>query len=169
MVRVELAWLGALAEAGLLKPERVPSSLSPGRLDPVAVEGAGNPVPALIDAIRAQMTDDDVAALLHKGLTSQDVLDTALVLVARDALSAVVSSLDFAADALASLADEHRGTVMSGRTLTQHAVPVTFGLKAAQWLVGVVEATERVDRVRSTLPVQCGGAAGTLALASELV
>ena len=58
---------------------------------------------------------------------------------------------------------------MSGRTLTQHAVPIAFGLKAAQWLVGVVEAAERVDRVRSTLPVQCGGAAGTMALASELV
>jgi len=133
------------------------------------VEGAGNPVPALVDAMRAQITDADVAACLHKGLTSQDVLDTALVLVARDALSAVSSSLDLVADALASLADDHRDTVMAGRTLTQHAVPVTFGLKAAQWLVGVVDAQARVRRVRSTLPVQCGGAAGTMALASELV
>src|SRR5206468_443622 len=63
--------------------------------------------------------------------------------------------------------DEHRGTVMPARTLLQQAVPTIFGLKAAGWLVGVVEARERLTRAADALPAQLGGAAGTLAGAGE--
>jgi 3-carboxy-cis,cis-muconate cycloisomerase len=174
LVRTEVAWLRALADAGLLKAEQVTAveeAVAAVRpvLDPATVEAAGNPVPALLGALRAATDDPDVKDLWHKGLTSQDTLDTALMLVARDALDRIGGALEATAAELAGLADEHRGSVMAGRTLTQHAVPVTFGLKAAQWLVGVVEAADAVAAVRRSLPVQCGGAAGTLSLAADLV
>ena len=174
LVRTELAWLRTLAAAGLLKSEQVAAAAqsvasSHLRLDAAAVEATGNPVPALLDALRDCVEDADVAAMLHLGLTSQDTLDTALMLLARDALELVGAALETTAVELARLAEDHRGSVMAGRTLTQHAVPVTFGLKAAQWLAGVVEAADAVVDVRRRLPVQCGGAAGTLSLAGDLV
>jgi len=92
-----------------------------------------------------------------------------MMLLARDALTRITADLGSLADSLARLADAHRGSVMAGRTLTQYAVPVTFGLKAAQWLTGVLDARHAVAAVDAALPVQCGGAAGTLALAGELV
>ena len=67
------------------------------------------------------------------------------------------------------LAAEHRATVMAGRTLTQYAVPVTFGLVCAQWLTGFQDALDDVTATSSGLPVQCGGAAGTLSLAAEVL
>jgi 3-carboxy-cis,cis-muconate cycloisomerase len=130
------------------------------------VEEAGNPVLPLVKALRAEL-DDDTAALVHRGLTSQDVLDSALMLLAKDALAGLDEDLGLLVSALAVLADTHRDTVMAGRTLTQHAVPVTFGLKAAQWLVGVLDA--RAALARLALPVQCGGAAGTLSKAADLL
>jgi len=173
MVRTELAWLRALASAGVLKPEQVEltvEGLSGGLVvDPAAVEATGNPVPALVSSLRTTIDDAGVAALVHSGLTSQDTLDTALMLIAADVLDRISDSLEQVAAELALLADRHRGSVMAGRTLTQHAVPVTFGLKAAQWLVGVLDARAAVIDCRRSLPVQCGGAAGTLSLAADLV
>lgn len=170
MVRVESTWLHALAGAGQLDPEN--ATVLDGRVveipRPRTVEGPGNPVPPLVAALRHDL-DPETAALVHRGLTSQDTLDTALMLLARDVLDAVTTDLDTVAAELASLAERHRGSVMAGRTLTQYAVPVTFGLKTAQWLVGVLEASDAADAVRRSLPVQCGGAAGTLALAADLV
>jgi 3-carboxy-cis,cis-muconate cycloisomerase len=122
-----------------------------------------------VAALRAAVDDQRRARLVHRGLTSQDVLDTALVLLARDALARTRTDLRTCVAELAVLADRHRATVMVGRTLTQYAVPVTFGLKAAQWLSGALDALERVDEAISRLPVQCGGAAGTLSLAAERV
>src|SRR5439155_20513674 len=75
----------------------------------------------------------------------------------------VLGDLDGAAAACARLAGEHRATLMAGRTLLQQALPTTFGVKAAGWLVALVEARERLAGVRSRLAVQLGGAAGTLA------
>jgi 3-carboxy-cis,cis-muconate cycloisomerase len=174
MVRVELAWLRALSGAGLLKPEQVAAaeeqllSLRP-ELDPVAVESSGNPVKPLVDTLRSALEDPEVSAQLHRGLTSQDVLDTALMLMARNVLDHVSGSLTATAADLARLADDHRGSVMPGRTLTRYAVPVTFGLTAAQWLAGVLDSLDAFAAVRAALPIQCGGAAGTLSLAGELV
>jgi len=169
MVRTELAWLRALASAGVLKPEQAELTVARVVVDPAAVEATGNPVPALVSALRTTIDDVGVAALVHRGLTSQDTLDTALMLLAREVLDRVADSLERVAAELALLADQHRGSVMAGRTLTQHAVPVTFGLKAAQWLVGVLDARAAVIACRRSLPVQCGGAAGTLSLAADLV
>jgi 3-carboxy-cis,cis-muconate cycloisomerase len=99
---------------------------------------------------------------LHAGLTSQDVLDTALVLCLRDAVAAVSADLAAQISAVAVLADEHRATPMAGRTLTQHAVPITFGLKAAGWLQGLLDARDQLEAA-AALPAQFGGAAGSLA------
>ncbi|WSA96992.1 3-carboxy-cis,cis-muconate cycloisomerase [Streptomyces sp. NBC_01795] len=125
----------------------------------------GNPVIPLVADLTAAVAarDRDAAAFVHRGATSQDILDTATMLVASRALRPVLADLDRTADALARLAAAHRDTPMPGRTLTQHAVPTTFGLKAAGWRALVLDAAERLDAARAALPVQLGGAAGTLA------
>jgi len=175
LLRVEVAWLRALSTVGAVDAEDVDAIETAGgawQVDLATLgaetEAAGNPVVPLVKGLREAVGDERLARIVHRGLTSQDVLDTALVLLARDALSRTRDELTAAARALAALADQHRGTVMAGRTLTQYAVPVTFGLKAAQWLAGVLDAREQVDTVLAGLPVQCGGAAGTLALVGEL-
>ncbi len=123
---------------------------------------AGNPVEPLVRALRDRVGEEH-GAYVHRGATSQDVLDTAAVLVARSACERI--DLARVADLCAKLADEHRRTVMAARTLLQQAVPTTFGYKAAGWLVGIVEARERLMRV--VLPAQLGGAAGTLAAVGD--
>jgi 3-carboxy-cis,cis-muconate cycloisomerase len=104
------------------------------------------------------------AEFVHRGSTSQDIFDTALMLVARRTLDLLIADLDGTAEALRGLAEEHRSTLMPGRTLALHAVPTTFGLKAAGWLGSVRDAADRLRALRADrLPVQLGGAAGTLA------
>ncbi|MFD4946978.1 3-carboxy-cis,cis-muconate cycloisomerase [Streptomyces sp. NPDC058409] len=125
----------------------------------------GNPVIPLVADLTAAVAERDrqAAAHVHRGATSQDILDTAAMLVAARALEPVLADLGRAAGALARLAAEHRDTPIAGRTLTQHAVPTTFGLKAAGWRSLVLDAHERLAAVRAALPAQLGGAAGTLA------
>ncbi|NGN91932.1 3-carboxy-cis,cis-muconate cycloisomerase [Nocardioides sp. KC13] len=167
MVRVEEAWLAAIVSSGIA-PEEARTPLAglvseddvPGLAE--GAEGGGNPVIGLVKVLRGRL-DGEPARWLHKGLTSQDVVDTALVLCLRDVLERVEEELASQAVSLVGLARDHRATVMSGRTLTQHAVPITFGLKAATWLGGLTDATEPLRRARTSLPAQIGGAAGTLA------
>jgi 3-carboxy-cis,cis-muconate cycloisomerase len=124
---------------------------------------SGNPVPGLVAALR-RAVPPDAADTVHRGATSQDIIDTAAMLLARGALEAIAGDLAAAADGCARLAAAHRDTLMIGRTLLQQAVPVTFGLVAAGWLTGLDEAGETAARVRAQrLAVQFGGAAGTLA------
>jgi 3-carboxy-cis,cis-muconate cycloisomerase len=124
----------------------------------------GNPVPGLARVLTRRVTDPAARAAVHQGATSQDIMDTAAMLLARDALGAAVSDLTAAAGAAARLADTSRGTLMIGRTLLQQAVPTTFGMVAAGWLAGLDSAVEWLAFVRDTrLAVQFGGAAGTLA------
>lgn len=104
---------------------------------------------------------DEATAWVHRGATSQDILDTALMLVARRARAHILADLDATAASLARLATEDRATPLPGRTLTQHAVPTTFGLKAAGWRHLVLDARDRLASL--ALPAQLGGAAGTLA------
>ncbi|MBD0735616.1 3-carboxy-cis,cis-muconate cycloisomerase [Streptomyces sp. CBMA29] len=125
----------------------------------------GNPViPLVADLSRAVAERvPEHGEFVHRGATSQDILDTALMLVADRALNGLTADLRRAADTLGALAARHRATLMPGRTLTQHAVPTTFGLKAAGWRSLVLDAHDRLVRVRRSLPAQLGGAAGTLA------
>ena len=120
---------------------------------------AGNPVEPLVRRLRERSKD------VHRGATSQDILDTAAALVSRDATALIARELDAVASTCAELAEAHRATVMAGRTLLQQAVPTTFGLKTASWLVGILHARSRLAGMR--LPAQLGGAAGTLAALGE--
>ncbi|MFJ8591436.1 3-carboxy-cis,cis-muconate cycloisomerase [Streptomyces sp. NPDC093598] len=122
----------------------------------------GNPViPLVADLTKA--VGEAYGPYVHRGATSQDIMDTATMLVASRTLDPVLADLGRTEQALSRLATAHRDTAMPGRTLTQHAVPTTFGLKAAGWRWLVLDARDRVQAVRESLPAQLGGAAGTLA------
>ncbi|SCZ16746.1 3-carboxy-cis,cis-muconate cycloisomerase [Streptomyces sp. NBC_01707] len=122
----------------------------------------GNPViPLVVDLTAA--VPEDARPYVHRGATSQDILDTAAMLVASRTLTTVLDDLERAAGEVARHAATHRDTQMAGRTLTQHAVPTTFGLKAAGWRALILDARDRLSAVRASLPAQLGGAAGTLA------
>ena len=124
--------------------------------------GGGNPViPLVADLTKA--AGEEYGPYVHRGATSQDIMDTATMLVAVRTLDLVLADLGRTERALARLAAEHRDTAMPGRTLTQHAVPTTFGLKAAGWRSLTLDARDRIKAVRDALPAQLGGAAGTLA------
>jgi 3-carboxy-cis,cis-muconate cycloisomerase len=168
MIRVEHAWLTALAGQGLADltvPDDLATLVGPDDLPRLAVdaESGGNPLIPLLKLLRARLRGRNTAAAgwLHKGLTSQDVVDTAIVLCLRDAHDRIRADLRAQIGVLSRLAGEHRETRMAGRTLTQHAIPITFGLKAAGWLTGVLDARDQLAAVQ--LPVQIGGAAGSLA------
>ena len=173
MLRAEAALALAEARAGLIPheaAEAIVSCCDAERFDPEEIGRAGlavgNPVPALVKALTAAVRDvsEEAARHVHKGATSQDITDTAAMLVSRNALDLILAEVDGIASACARRADDHRGTVMAGRTLLQQALPVTFGLKAAGWLVSVLEARRRLVEVRTGgLVAQLGGAAGTLA------
>ncbi|HEY2506110.1 MAG TPA: lyase family protein [Streptosporangiaceae bacterium] len=124
----------------------------------------GNPVAALVRALSEQLPAGPARDAVHKGATSQDIIDTAAMLLARRAMDAIEADLSAASVRAAALAAEHVSTVMTGRTLLQHAVPVTFGLIAAGWLTAIDDARRDLTQVRVTrLAIQFGGAAGTLA------
>ncbi|MFJ9467770.1 3-carboxy-cis,cis-muconate cycloisomerase [Streptomyces caniferus] len=131
----------------------------------VRARRGGNPVIPLVADLTAALPAD-TAPYVHRGATSQDIMDTATMLVVARALPLVAADLRRTADALGRLAEEHRTTPMPGRTLTQHAVPTTFGLKAAGWRHLLLDALDRLSRIE--LPAQLGGAAGTLAAAETL-
>lgn len=169
MLEVEGALATAEARAGVISADAaaaVGAACDPARFDAaeLAAQGraAGNPAEPLVRALRAAVAGEGRDAV-HWGATSQDVVDTAMVLVARRALGHVLGYLDAVADGCAGLARTHRDTVLAGRTLLQQAVPTTFGLKAAGWLVATVEARRGLVRARAGLAAQLGGAAGTLA------
>lgn len=123
----------------------------------------GNPAGPLVRALTARVTPR-AAAYVHLGATSQDVSDTAAMLVTARGFDALRTELRSAAALLAGLAEEHAYTVMPGRSLLQQAPPVTFGLTAASWLGGITAAQTRLDGIRrDRLAVQFGGAVGTLA------
>ncbi len=116
----------------------------------------------LVEALRAAV-GPGVAPSVHFGSTSQDVLDTAAMLVARRALEPILADAAGAAAAAAARARAHRDTPMLARTLLQQALPTTFGLKAAGWTTGIDEARGALAEVAVRgLAVQVGGAVGTL-------
>ncbi len=131
-----------------------------------ASRGAANPVVALADHLTRAVaeTDTESSYFVHRGSTSQDIFDTASMLVVTRALQTILEDLTRIAAALARLAWTYRDSPIAGRTLGMHAVPTTFGAKAAGWLTAILDAHQRVAPLASGgLPVQLGGAAGTLA------
>jgi 3-carboxy-cis,cis-muconate cycloisomerase len=173
MLDAEGALAVAQARSGLIPEEAAKTIVSrcdAGLFDPEEIghqgRAAGNPVPPLVRSLTAAVSDisEDAARYVHKGATSQDITDTAAMLVAKRALDLILAELDGISSACARLAESHRDTIMAGRTLLQQAMPTTFGLKAASWLVSVLETRKKLVEVRSSrLAAQLGGAAGTLA------
>lgn len=177
MLDVEVAWVRVQAGLGLVTDDLVgpvAAAADVARFDVSALaregEVGGNPVLPVVRALRSEVGREspEAAAVVHRGLTSQDVLDTAVSLVAKGRLATIGEELGVAVEACAGLASAHRDAVMVARTLGQPALPTTFGLKAAGWLSALDEAAIFVDAARELAPVQCGGAAGTLAAIDAL-
>jgi 3-carboxy-cis,cis-muconate cycloisomerase len=167
MLDVEEALARACAAEGLIAAdaaEAIAAACVADRFD-VAQLGreaadSATPVVGLVKALRAAVpasAREDV----HLGATSQDIADTALMLITRRALRPLLADAQAAADAAARLADEHRATPMIGRTLLQQALPITFGLRAADWLVALDEGRRALAAVDAgVLAVQMGGPVG---------
>ncbi|MEU4090755.1 3-carboxy-cis,cis-muconate cycloisomerase [Streptomyces aureus] len=173
MLDAEAALARAQARCGTVPPAAAAAITAAARASDfdtrelaLASRETANPVVGLVAALTARVAarSPQAAEYVHRGSTSQDVFDTGAMLVATRALKLIVADLRAVADALAGLAADHRDTAMAGRTLALHAVPTTFGLKAAGWRQLVLESIERLERpAQGGLPVSLGGAAGTLA------
>jgi 3-carboxy-cis,cis-muconate cycloisomerase len=162
LTRVQAALDLAPAEAAAAVTEAADAGRFDVRSLAERARGGGNPVIPLV-ADLTQTVGEEYGPYVHRGATSQDIMDTATMLVAARTLDLILADLDRTDRALARLAADHRDTAMPGRTLTQHAVPTTFGLKAAGWRSLTLDARDRIKAVRDSLPTQLGGAAGTLA------
>src|SRR3954471_17704928 len=164
------AWVGAMVEAerALAAVEERLGMVPEGTAAAIDAAGPFDPEELPEDGRRVGNPAEPLVRRLpehaHHGATSQDIVDTAAMLVARNALDLIGEELRGLQRACAALAERHRDTVMAGRTLLQQATPITFGLKAAQWLMAAV-AAER--GLQTSLPAQLGGASGTLAALGE--
>ena len=171
MVAVESAWLRALSAAGLAPIESADADLGHlvGEHDcellALTAEDGANPVVGLVAQLR-ERSAPAIAAWIHRGLTSQDVVDTSLMLGVRAVANHLRDQLCEQVSTLSELAATYRATPMVARTLTQHAAPTTFGAKAAGWLNGVVDACERLSALET--PAQIGGAVGIRSASTEL-
>lgn len=186
MLDVEAALARAEADAGLIPAAHAEAIAAQCRVEyydvaslGTAATDVGNPAAPLVRALTARV-GGEVSGFVHFGATSQDIVDTAAMSIARDAVAALTADVRACGDHLAWLANEHVNTVQPGRTLLQHAVPVTFGLTAANWMSGMDGAVDRlaalsgvdsrgdwIAGLAGTFAVQCGGAAGTLAALGE--
>ncbi|MFQ5565580.1 MAG: 3-carboxy-cis,cis-muconate cycloisomerase [Paracoccaceae bacterium] len=127
----------------------------------------GYPILPLVEQLSG-WAEGGLGQWCHWGATTQDIMDTADVLQLRDALDLIAADLDAVAAALAKLAQEHAATPMAGRTHLQHALPVSFGYKAATWLSGLDRHRARLTELRPRVEVvSFGGAVGTLASLGE--
>ncbi|MCT8945550.1 3-carboxy-cis,cis-muconate cycloisomerase [Pseudomonas iridis] len=177
MLDVEAALARAEARVGLIPASAVAPIENACRADLYdfaalgeAIATAGNSAIPLIKALGKQIaaTDAEAERYVHLGATSQDVMDTGLVLQLRQALDLIESDLAQLADSLAAQAQRHAATPMAGRTWLQHATPVTLGMKIAGWLGAVTRSRQRLRELKPRLLVlQFGGASGTLAALGE--
>jgi 3-carboxy-cis,cis-muconate cycloisomerase len=177
MLDFELALARAEAAVGVIPRSAVDGIVAAGKADGFDIaalvrETLPNATPgvplakALTERVRAK--SPEAAGFVHWGATSQDVADTALILLLKRAQPILAADLARLEAALLNLSDQHKGTVMLGRTLMQAAPPVTFGLKAAGWLGAISRTSKRLDTAfADALIVQFGGAAGTLASLGE--
>lgn len=177
MLDVEAALARAEARVGLIPASAVAPIGKACRADLYdfaalgeAIATAGNSAIPLVKALGKQIaaTDAEAERYVHLGATSQDVMDTGLVLQLRQALDLIESDLAQLAESLAAQAQRHAATPMAGRTWLQHATPVTLGMKIAGWLGAVTRSRQRLRELKPRLLVlQFGGASGTLAALGE--
>lgn len=172
LVRAEHALAAAYGDIGMLSSAdltRMEPAFDAADIDLPALAAAavpgGNPVIPLVAHLRERVPDD-LRVWVHRGATSQDIVDTALMSLAQGAVARIRVSLDETLAGLARVTAEHGDDVVAARTLTQHAVPTTVGARVASWTAGIVRAGERLDGLR--LPAQLAGAAGTRASFVEI-
>ena len=169
-LEVEVALASTQAKLGLIPTEAasaIAAYATVDRIDLVAYresfKNVGFPIVGLVRQL-AQDVPDGYGQYAHWGATTQDIMDTALVLQLREALAIMERDLDAIAASLAIRAETHRDTLMAGRSQLQHAVPMTFGFKVAGWLSAIQRHQERLTQLKPrVLCVQFGGAIGTLA------
>jgi 3-carboxy-cis,cis-muconate cycloisomerase len=174
MLDVEAALARVQAELGLVPPHVAEAITAAAKVDNLQIEyiaastrTVGYPVVGLVKDL-GRAAGEEAARYLHLGATTQDILDTALVLQMRQACGGVRRDLLALARTLAERALRYRDTPMAGRTHLQHAVPITFGLKCAVWAAPLAAHIERLDAAtRRVFVVEFGGAAGTLAPLGE--
>lgn len=173
MLDVEAALARALAAAGVIPADAVApieAACRADRLDAealtAAAASAGNLAIPLVKQLTARVAEHaaDAAKYVHWGATSQDIIDSGMVLQLRDALDQIAAGVDALCAVLARQAEAYRDTPMIGRTWLQQALPITLGLKFAQWLDALERHRTRIAQLRTrALALQFGGAAGTLA------
>jgi 3-carboxy-cis,cis-muconate cycloisomerase len=169
LVEVEIALARAEARVGAIPPgaaEQI-ARASAAKIDIAALTAgtvrSGFPIIALVEELRRQV-GAEAAPYVHWGATTQDIMDTGCVLQLRATIELMRARLGAIARDLSALADKHRATVLAGRTHSQQALPITFGLKVAGWLAPLVRHGARLEEILPRLlVVQFGGAAGTLA------
>jgi 3-carboxy-cis,cis-muconate cycloisomerase len=170
MLLVEVALARVQGELGVIPAEAataIATAASVDRLDldelAAGTLRAGLPIVNLVEQL-IRLTGKPYGEFVHWGATSQDIMDTALVMQIRDALGLVERDLDSLISVLANLARTHRDTPMVGRTKLQHAIPITFGFKVSIWLSGLLRHKQRLAELKPrVLQVQFGGAVGTFA------
>ncbi|WP_083511189.1 lyase family protein [Microbacterium sp. XT11] len=175
LVRAECALVTAYEQVGVATPharraihqafgtgEESPNPALGIDIERLSVDAAhgGNPVIPLVGVLKERVPAEH-RVWIHRGATSQDILDTALMMLARQAMERIRSSLTLAARRARHLAVTYADDVAAARTLTQHAVPTTIGARAATWARGIERAVGRIDAL--VYPAQLGGAGGTLA------
>ena len=159
-VQSRMGMIPAAAGAAITAAARV-ENLDAAELA-ASVRNVGYPVVGLVNGL--SRAAGDAGAWTHWGATTQDIMDTATVLQIRAGYDLIADDLRAIIAALAIQADAHRATVMAGRTHLQHALPVTFGLKCAIWLMPLLDHLTRIEQLRPRIErLQFGGAAGTLA------
>jgi 3-carboxy-cis,cis-muconate cycloisomerase len=173
MLDFEVALARAEASVGVIPKSAVAAIAAAGKAEGFDIRAlvrdtlrSATPGVPLVRALtgRVRVKNPKAAGFVHWGATSQDVADTALILLLKKAQAILVADIGRLETALRNLSDQHKNTVMLGRTLMQAAPPVTFGLKAAGWLGAISRCTKRLDiAFRDALLVQFGGAVGTLA------
>jgi 3-carboxy-cis,cis-muconate cycloisomerase len=180
----DTTWLGSMlaVEAALARSEArlglVPDTLAPAieAIQPeelgIATIGAhtalaGVPTIPFLQAVQARL-NADLERSFHKGATTQDIIDTALVLRIREALKLIAIDLEAIISGLTRMAERHRVTPCVGRSYDQHAAPLSFGYKVAVWLTGIAESADRLPDIRKRVQVaSLGGPVGTLASLGE--
>jgi 3-carboxy-cis,cis-muconate cycloisomerase len=169
LVDVEIAFARAEARVGVIPANAAEQigNVAADKIDLAALTAgtirSGFPIIALVQELRKQVSAD-AATYIHWGATTQDIMDTACVLQLRAVIELIGKRIGEIVGNLSALADKHRATVLAGRTHSQQALPITFGLKVAGWLAPLLRHAERLREIQPRLlVVQFGGAAGTLA------
>lgn len=169
MLEFEAALAGALADTGIAprdRAEAVVVACSEPISNPAQVLGttweSGSPVIALVELIEQRLDDEEDVRWVHFGATSQDVIDTAHMLLARRGLALLEVSLTTTASLIGAVIENHRHQPQIGRTFLQHAVPTTFSMRAASWLGSLLHHIIVMRSARSALAVQLGGPVGNL-------